>query len=497
MLVLSLLIVSTAFAQQGNLQRSEKKTLFVFPVEFDGETMEVPKGEVEWARSQFLEIYVNTFERFDYIEMPEVNDLESFLADSKTYIEEHAREIVQKRKEPDGRIREVRVTVDDLKEAVQNGYVFFPEVTHVKKNEKKVKNQKKKEITFDVNMHIEVYRAINGEIIETVAGSTDNFGAILGSFRTMATGFANMDGADSDEKKEFRMSIEGVYEEMKVYLRQMGEFQLKAVAFDTGFNGFNIDLGKTMGIRMDRRYKAWSLDNDGKPNEMLAFGKVRKVNDEYSRVQILIGNVGEGDQVLEDARFGLNIAPQFMILPYKLEGFDDMGLFINAQNPGIVFAVPEDTDGSNISLGLSLEYNIAWVTNVSELYIVLDGGWIPDTDIMVWNGMFGLRKKVFFRRVGLFGTVKVGGIGVEFLDTDMFDDDDVEDDSDAVTIGVGVDVGAEVLITPNLSLRGQVGYYGFPKQSIITGYDLGDDKWKTATLTSAGVTFGLALSYTL
>jgi len=497
LLSFSLLLPLQVIAQNGNLQRSEKKTLFVFPVDFNGRTMEVPKGDISWAEKEFIDLYVNTFERFDYVEMPNADDFQEFLADSKTYIEEHAREIVQKRKTPDGRIREARVNLDDLKKAVKNGYIFRPRVTKVDKHVKKVKDQDD-EIYFDVNARIDIYRTFTGEKITRIIGSSDDPSAMIGQFKAMAMGRFISSGSEKERASSiFKNTLSGVYEQMKVDVRKMDEFQLKAVAYDTGMNGFSIGLGADFGVRKDRRYKAWSLNSEGKKDKMLAFGKARKIEENKSRIQILIGSVGAGDQVLEDARFGLNIGPHVMGIPWKAEGFDEMGILFNTIDPNIVFDMPPDEEGGKLNIGLQLEYNIAWITNVSELYIIAEGGWIPVEDMMAWNGMLGLRKKAYFRRVGLFGTVKVGAIGLEFLDTDIFDDPDVEEGDDATVIGAGVDIGAEILITPNWTFKGQVGFYGFPKQTVLSGWDTSDGEWKSAQITSAGVTIGFGLTYTL
>jgi hypothetical protein len=494
--VIILMVTGSVFAQVGELQRSQKKTLFVFPIQYGSETEDIPEGMKGWTQSEFISKFVNTFERFDFIDMGVTANVDSFLNDANTYLMNHAQEVVQKQKQPDGRIREVRVTLEDLIAATENGYLFVPYLDEVKK-EKQKKKDKPDEITFKVKTHIDIFRTHDKSKVYVAESNEMSFGNLIGAFASMAS---NLTGGKSEKartKRAYQSSVNGAYEVMKTAIRKQDEFSLKSVAFDTGFNHFSFDLGENFGVRMDRRYKVWSLDFEGKRTNMEAFGKVRKIKQDNSRAQILIGSVGEGDQVIEDARFGLNIGLMVGFVPWEAEGFDDMGIMVNILDPNVVFDVPKDESGSKANIGLQLEYNTAWFTNISELYVVVEGGFVAVEDAMVWNGLFGVRKKAYFRRIGVFGTLKIGGIGLEFLDTDIFDDTEVEEGDDATVIGVAADIGGEILFTPDLILRGQIGFYGFPKQTVMVGYDLGDGSVKSATVKSAGVTFAITLSYTI
>ncbi len=495
--VIILMITGSVFGQAGELQRSQKKTLFVFPIQYGSETEDIPEGMKDWTQSEFISKFVNTFERFDFIDMGVTANVDSFLNDANTYLMNHAQEVVQKQKQPDGRIREVRVTLEDLIAATENGYLFVPYLDEAKKDKQK-KKDKPDEITFKIKTHIDIFRTHDKTKVYVAESNEMSFGNLIGAFSSLASGLIGGDSEEERTERAYQSSVNGAYEVMKTAIRKQDEFSLKSVAFDTGFNHFSFDLGENFGVRMDRRYKVWSLDFEGKRTTMEAFGKVRKIKQDNSRAQILIGSVGEGDQVIEDARFGLNIGLKVGFVPWESKGFDEIdGFFGNILDPNVVYELAEDEKGSKANIGLQLEYNIAWFTNVSELYIVVDGGLIPVKGMTVWNGMFGVRKKAYFRRIGVFGTLKVGGIGVEFLDTDMFDDPEVEEGADATAIGVAVDVGGEVLITPDLILRGQIGFYGFPEQVVLAGYDFSDGEWKHATIKSAGVTFAITLSYTI
>ena len=490
-----LLVLTSALPVQAQLQRSEKKTLFVFNTQYAKSFDHMNSKRQRWARDKFEETFVTTFERFDFIDVQADGPVDSFLVDANAYLEQHAQELVQLRKEPDGRIGEARVTLDDLIAAVNNGYAFVPKFDKVKRE--KIKQEKGGyRYEFHIDAHIDIYRTSDKIKLTTVRGSSDAIGGVLGAMKMMASAALLGEGENDKEERAFKTAIEGVYEQMKTTIRKMDEFSLKAVASDTDLNGFTIDLGKDFGVRMDRRYKAWSLNLQGERIKMEAFGKVRKIEQERSRVQVLIGQVGEGDQVIEDARFGLNIAPMVGIIPWKAEGFDEIdGLSFNFLDPNVVFALPPDEEGRKLNIGLQLEYNTAWLVGISELYLVAEGGLVPVKNMTVWQGMGGLRKKWYFRRYAVFGTIKLGGIGVDFIDTDFLDDPNVEEGSDATVYGVGVDVGGEVLLSPDIALKGQIGFAGFPKQTVLLVYDGSDIR--SAQITSAGVTFAFTLSWTL
>lgn len=498
-LLLLLALAGSAAAQEGGarLQRSEKKTLFIFPIRYEGSAVDISEDRRDWAREEFFEVFVTSFERFEFVDLGDAENVDSFLVNADDWLLEHAQEIVQKRKDKHGRIQEAWVTLDDLKGAVENGFAFVPVFSRMIREVTEVEDEDDR-ILYKGTMRLEIYRTSDQSHLATVEGVSDGIGGLLGAMKMIAQ--ARFQFGDSEEARDehaFRTAVVGIYESLKKDVRSLDAFSLKAVAYDTEWNSFSMDLGRDFGVRLDRRYKVWSLTEEGKRNEMLAFGKVRQVEDERSRVQVLIGRPGPGDQVIEDPRFGLNLAPMVGVTPFRTRGFDRMGTVINLLDPNLVFDLPEDRDGNRALIGLQIEYNIAWISRVSELYLLAEGGWIPMQGMMAWQGMGGLRKKVYFRRLAVFGSVKLGGIGIDFFDTDIFDDDDVEKGDDITVVGVGADIGAELMLTPDVLLRGQIGYVGFPEQTVLIGYDLRDGDLKAATVTSAGLTFAFSISWTL
>ncbi len=490
-------ICAHAMAQEGDLEKSRKKTLFIFPIEYGRNAQGVPSARKQWIEEQFYKTFVTTFERFDFIAMPESAQFEPFLVDANSYLEEHAREVVQKRKEPDGRIGEARVTLDDLKQAVADGYVFVPVFDIVKR----VKDEED-DVNFKVAAHLDIYSTVDAEKIALVTGSTESVGGLLGAFRVFADQMGIGDlTAQNKVEQAFRGSVNGVFEEIKTNVRKLDQFSLKALVTSSSMNTFTFDLGRNFGVRLDKRYKTWAISESGERTKMLGFGKVRDIGESRSTCQVLIGGASEGDQVVEDARFGINIAPMVGVVPWETDGFDvlDNALIWDPVDGDIIFELPKDETGLKLILGLSLEYNIAWLTNVSELYLVAEGGLVPVEDLFVWDAMGGLRKKFYFRRLAAWGTVKGGAISINFIDTGLFDSEKTqsEEGDDATVYGIGFDLGAEMLLTPDISLRGQVGWVGFPKQTVLLVWDWREDDIKAATVKSAGITFAFTLSFTI
>lgn len=482
-----------ALAQEGDLQRSEKLTLFVYPMKFSQDAKDMPDRDREWAREKFRETFVTTFERFDYVEMPAEANLDSFLANADVYMGEHAREFVQFRKQTDGRIGEARVTLKDLMRAVDNGYVFMP--VFEKAEWREPKKEEKGDPHWFIETSLEIWHTASREKITTLHANSLGLGALVGAFKQIATGEI---GATGDSKRqELHNNVDGIYEDLKHRVRQMDQFSLKAVAFNTSLNHFSIDLGHDFGVRMDRQYMAWSQDAEGNRTEMNAWGKVRHVHPNSADLQTLIGRVGEGDQVVEFSRIGLNLTVFAGITPFETDGFNEIeGFYFNITNTELGYTLPSDSKSPRAQLGLSLEYDLAPIINVTELYIVLEGSVIPVPGVFTSQGMGGLRKKYYFRRFGLYWTLKGGVINAEFLDTEIFDDENVDKGPDGTVFGLGADAGFEFWLSPRSFLRAQASFQGFPEQMVILVIDQSGDL-RDGRIASAGIAYTVTLGFNL
>ncbi len=487
-LIALLLVVAAASSfAQGELERSDKKTLFVYPVQYGRHAQNVPHNRQQWVQQEFYGIFVATFQRFDFVTLPESTDLHEFLSDASAYMDAHAKEMVQKRKEEDGRIGETLVTLEDLKKTIQHSYLFVPTFT-------KVKQEKNKDgdVFYQMEFELDIYRTLDGEKVTTLEVGPASLGVVFGALMNITA------GAFDKNESAFRNTVTGIFEDAKTQIRKMDEFALKALITMADFNSFHFDLGKDFGVRLDGRYKVWRLNADGERVDMLAFGKVREIEDNTSRAQMLIGKAGWGDQVVESAAIGLNIIPVLGASPLELKGFDQFsdGVVYRLPEGGnnygaITYALPEDAKGYRASIGVSLEYNLAWLLGVSELYLVAEGDWMPVSNLMVFSGMGGIEKKIYFRRLAVFGMVKAGVIGVNFMEVEIKDSDHVDAD-DGRVFGIAGDLGAELLITPNIALQGRLGWYGFPSQTVITAVDQNGDLHQ-AQVRSVGLTYKAAL----
>ncbi len=482
---------------QGDIQHSDKKTLFIFPISYAYKARNTPDKHKKWLSEKLLKTFVTDFERFDFVEMPAGSNLDEFLEDADKYLGEHAREIAQKYVDRDGRIREARVTLDDLKKAVENGYAFAPRFKKIKKTETKKEKKKKKVISYEIDAHFDIYRTVDRKKIARIKGSSSGVGGLLGIFH----GFVENIGIFNDDTSQFRATAEGVYQEIKTRIRQMDEFSLKAQVVSSNFNSFKIGIGKDFGVKLDRRYRVWELDSGGRKSKSIAFGKVRKILPKESNIQILIGTAPRGSQVIEDAKFGLSVIPHVGMLPFETKGFDQFGdgfiLRLSPDEIAWTYDLPRDESGSKFSIGVNLQYNIAWLTGQSELYLTIDGSLVPMMDLAVYNAMLGIEKKYYFRRLAVFGAVKYGIFGANFNEVEFFDDPDVEEAADAEIWGVGADIGGELLVTPNVALQARLGYIVFPEQTVLTAYDFSDNKFKSASIRAVGLTYKLSLLFTI
>lgn len=495
-LIIVILLVSMtlpSYAQDGQLQRSEKLTLFVYPMSFASGSRDMKTIDREWARKRYIETFVTTFERFDFVELPVEANIDSFLANADAYMGDHAREFVQFRKEEDGRIGEARVTLDDLIRAVENGYLFVPSFEEAEWREPK--KDEDGDPHWYIEMEQEIWHTATREKLVTLSANSHGLGALVGVFKQLATG--DISSTDNEKRQQLHSNVDGIYEDLKHQVRQMDQFSLKAVAFNTSFNKFSIDLGHDFGVRMDRQYKAWALDGEGNRSKMLAWGKVRHVHPNSSDLQTLIGRAGEGDQVIEFSRIGINLNFFLGITPFETDGFAEIeGFYFNLTNSEFGYTLPEDSKSPRAQLGVELEYDLAPIINVSELYVVVEASVIPVPGVFTAQGMAGVRKKYYFRRLGFFWTLKAGGISAEFLDTDIFDDDNVEEGPDGVVYGVGADLGFEFWLSPHAFLRTKASFQGFPEQMVILVVDQTGDL-RDGRIASAGIAYTLTLGFNL
>ncbi|HEX05405.1 MAG TPA: hypothetical protein ENH10_09690, partial [Bacteroidetes bacterium] len=415
------LLASTSFAEEQALHQSVKKQLFVFPVEFDRNASQLDRKQRRYFENALMRELVYNFPRFAFYEMPAGSNIDDFLANANEYLLEHAQEIKQKRVDTGGRYGEAPITLDDLQQIVENGYAFVPRMTEGKLE----KN------SWVLEAEIKMYRTHDQSYLGKVSGSTKGLGGlmalnVLDVLESIDKDHREGKAPDVGELTDlYHRKVTGVVSELRTNLRKADEFAIYAIVTKVEANKFTFNQGLDLGVELDKRYKVWSTsDPNAEGRVLLAYGKVRKIEQNESEVQLLIGgrDLSYADQVVEDARFGINISPVIGVLPISRSGFEAF-MDGRADIPGEANSgdaeFPEEGRNTELYLGVGIETNTASWSNLSEFYLTAEGGMIggvPHTFIFHVNA--GITKKYWFHRFAWTWSARYGALLITLTDLD-------------------------------------------------------------------------------
>lgn len=473
-LVLALVVaMGSMFAQE--LTKYERKTLFIFPVQYaPAATGEMNRDREVFVEKQLYKMFVADFKRVDFFDVNK-GSLQSFLDNAAAFVRANVRDIAAQRMEADGKFKEAMVTADDLIKTLNHSYAAVPYIDsiEVQTKEKKVKNVKgETEVyttyTYNMSMHFDIYSTETKEKIHTLKANnkTSIMGALMsgfGGFQVDNSDLKDLPREEREKQENFRSSVAGLFEIVKKDMRNTPEFTISAVVTMIGGGKFGFDYGKDSGIKIDHRYKTFTYTADGKM-KMKSFGKVRKVDEAKSEAQILIGSAEEGDQAKEDGKLGLNITAGFGFTTIKWEDH-----YFHLINPSL--PVVEVTNAMHPSLSIGVEYGLGPITNISELYFTMNGRMIMmkdeyDANVMgtdiVYEPEFstyvidaGVMKKFYLNRIG----VNIGASVGYFMITNTFNyNPSMVWEYKGSGIGATIRGGAEFLVTPEIAVFGNLQY---------------------------------------
>lgn len=416
-------IVCFAYVSAQELQKYERKTLFLFPVQYAAAAADdVNDFRQQWAERQLYQMFVRDFKRIDFYDV-QGGTLEEFLNNADAFIKANAQQIAASRMEVDGRFKEALVTLDDLLRNIEHSYALVPVVDAIKETQKTDKNGRTM-IVYDMKMHFDVYSTAKKEKIYTFTGDTDvlfsslgktgtvikdigslfmpettkgledlsnslsatfsSFASLAGKYKLDLTDLGSMSKEDRERESSYRVSFAGLYYGIKNDLQKVPEFSFASIVTTVADGRFGFDAGKDIGIKIDDRFKTYVYTETG-DLKFKSFGKVRRVGEQESLSQILIGEPEEGDQVKEDPAWGLNIAAGLMLRTLRFD-YEEIGLDY-AETVTVFWA--------------HMEYDLGPILTIPELYI--------NTKVLINDGgtefWAGLQKKWYFSRLA----VSIGG----------------------------------------------------------------------------------------
>jgi len=459
----------------------------------------------------YSELYkrLKGMERFDYNEIPagitDVNELMKIVKEyTATKIEERAAKQWNIKNEYYG---SNFVTGENVDKIMNGAFIMVPTLNSYIITEGKDK-EGKQTFTAVMNVKLDVYEGVkNGDAFEAKLSNTVSANGTNASLGIDVSSLLNLPtGKAKDPRKE---AIESATNTMLLFLdkevRKLPMFTIKAftTAVNPAKDEINFNMGKNVGVKLDDAYQVGFYQ--GEKFVETGFMKVRKIEQEGSRSQLLIVSNPKGekeselfnefDQVIEYPQVGLNIIVGGGMSGFKR--FDDLNitgqtiLENNLYNSStgevdmyklsqyINKELKDNTQTFGSAINLTAEYNIAKFTNISELYLNASGDFLlGDFGTLSFEGSstkidafkiesttglseFGLTKKFYNRRNAFY----IGAdFGYEFATLEITDFDPItynsriRKDVKLSTFGGKAKAGYNFLFNKNTFFNLDLGY---------------------------------------
>ncbi|MGD2088599.1 MAG: hypothetical protein PVH61_20650 [Candidatus Aminicenantes bacterium] len=446
---------------ENDLKTYERKSLFIFPVLYNAEinTRTLNDRRKLFLSTLMYQMFVNDFRRINFFDVRANESIDTFLQDAHSYIRRNVKQITAHRLQPDGKFKEAVVTSEDLLRTTDNSFALVPFFDSIEREV--VEGEESTSYSYNIYVHFDIYSTKTKEKINTLKiNNKKNVIGILSSVTgSLMLDHSDLNGLPEDEKKDeksFRNAIAGLCTILKTKMKSMPEFRIMAELSMVNHSMFGFDMGQDTGIKIDHRYKTYVSLADGR-QKMTGFGKIREVKESYSEAQILIGRPGEGDQVMEDPKVGINVVGGLGTAPLHINLGDDIVV------------------GSHKCIFLGTEYELGPMMGMSEWYTALNlriGLPSPENP---YNDYFtvsqillnlGVVKKIYLRRVALnFG----GYLGVHAAALTDNSDNKLQGGG----LGFTMNAVVEFMITPSISAFGGFNLDVYPNPSTLkdNGYE--------------------------
>ncbi|TYB31819.1 MAG: hypothetical protein FXF47_02185 [Candidatus Mcinerneyibacterium aminivorans] len=501
-----IIILFSSFSQQ--LQEYEKKSLFIFPVQYSSsiKSTVIPERRKNFIEEQMFKMFVKDFQRIDFYEVSTNNSLDLFLKDAEQFIRENAKEIAAKRLDKDDKFKEAIVTIDDLIDTLYNSYAAVPVFEKIEKTK-----NKKDEPNFNIYLRFEIYNIDSKKKISTIKANNKtsligNLMSGLGGLQAESSIMKDLSKDEKEEDKKFQSSITGLFELVRTDMKKLKAFQIQAVPTVITSNRFGFDLGSDNGVKIDHRYKSYIYKSDGS-RDMTAFGKIREVKKDYSEAEILIGDIKEGDQIVEDPKLGANFRLHYGMTKIKYEHI------IESEEVTVV-------DELVPTVGVALDYDLGPITKIPEFYLSAEGRFVAiknkytatvntqevtvKPDFTTFMGDIGFLKKIYMKRfslnfgagVGVF-SVTANDYAINIFGSTVYDNVTIK----GTGYGFSGKIGGEFLITPEFSIYGNIliDLYSNPVNWTVesaSGTEISGFSSKVLDINSQGIGFNAGISFT-
>ncbi len=416
------------------------------------------------------------------------------------------------------------ITSVELEKILNSSYIYFPVLSSVKRHEQG--RIFRVELVGEVMWYRLYLTADKPELrlmtsldrskmdVSTGIGRTDTDQSFRGHSMT-------------GRRYAFYAAAEVFARNMEVAARELPEFRLAGSVREVGRNSVAFDIGTKEGVGLDDKYLIKQTVEDGSSSgeEVVGLVQVTKVGfsgfserdlarmkyrgeeppkreTQATEARIVTGTgYDEGMSVVEFPRLGLDVGIGLHSYTITFGATDTLRHLINK--------IDEETS-NGIGLKLSAHYNTAKWSDISQLYLMLEGGLgVVGIDAYDYfgNGVAsatyqtiagGAVKKFSFRRVSI--PIKML-VGMQAVDLEgwwsVFENRDGEQLIKVRNSAIGLIVGSgvEVLLTPAASLQLGVEYRLFSRSKawdLLIGHDFslyGIGPWVETSGINIGVTF--------
>ncbi len=385
--------------------------------------------------------------------------------------------------------KEIGITEEELKTAMNSAYILIPLVKKFKMYE----NKKSKQFTVSFDLGVAIYKVIISGDKVSAEPIFQRFNPAYAS-STIGQKY-QVNGKWVNYK---RYAVESVAERagvnLKIAIMELKDFRLSSQVTEDGSLYIGLNIGKKDGVKVDDKYRLIETfeDENGNIKETNSgWINVSSVTDAHnSRARVVSGQPYTGELLLEYPRLPVDVNIKVRNYPFKVSKIGD----------STAEAISELKVYSNYGPELQFTYNLGPKTGVSHLLFGISGGfgagyargrvlfpenYLPSKITSKVNGEFNisLEKRFSIRRItfrlGAAGGYRLVGFSTKDTSNTIFYSDSLQEDKDFSLInsswGVKPSGSLEFDITPSLKIGGDLGYSFTSRSSHWEYYESGDN----------------------
>lgn len=271
------------------------------------------------------------------------------------------------------------ITSDEMEKVLNSAYIYFP----VLESYSESVDKKNRLVTVTIRGSVLWYRVIlSGDTTAHIKPINETISSTSYGFSTIEGGQSEKRAIESALSDAYYAAVDNFARNMQVATRKLPDFRLTGAIKEAGRNNISFNLGSREGISLNDRFiiTRFVEDNGEIIEEHSGFVEVTSVGDngsgyedqtdfqsEFSKARIVRGRgIEAGMNVIEFPRLGLNLGIGLMSFNVRYED--------TPANQRYLINVASSHSKPGFGGRVSVNYNSAAISNVSNLYLMLEGG---------------------------------------------------------------------------------------------------------------------------